>query len=37
MKRGLGTAAGLAAAFAAGIMVGPMVAAWAQDGGRAET
>jgi carboxyl-terminal processing protease len=29
--------ASVAAAFAAGIVVGPMVAAWAQEGGRAET
>ncbi len=31
------TAAVVSAAFAAGLMVGPVVAAWAQDGGRAET
>jgi len=37
MKGRFGTAAGLTAAFAAGIVIGPMVAAWAQDGGRAET
>ena len=29
--------ASVTAAFAAGIVVGPMVAAWAQEGGRAET
>ncbi len=29
--------ASVTAAFAAGILVGPMVAAWAQEGGRAET
>ncbi|WP_149540282.1 S41 family peptidase [Siccirubricoccus phaeus] len=37
MKRRFGTVASVTAAFAAGIVVGPMVAAWAQDGGRAET
>jgi carboxyl-terminal processing protease len=31
------TVATVAAAFAAGVAVGPVVAAWAQDGGRAET
>jgi carboxyl-terminal processing protease len=35
--RRFGTVAGIGAAFAAGIVVGPLVAAWAQDGGRAET
>ncbi|WP_426958522.1 S41 family peptidase [Muricoccus radiodurans] len=29
--------AGVGAAFAAGVVIGPMVAAWAQDGSRAET
>ncbi|MCO6420036.1 S41 family peptidase [Siccirubricoccus sp. KC 17139] len=37
MKRRIGTVASVTAAFAAGIVVGPMVAAWAQEGGRAET
>ena len=37
MKTRFGTAASVAAAFVAGVTVGPMVAAWAQDGGRAET
>jgi len=37
MKRRVGTATAVAAAFAAGVVVGPMVAAWAQDGNRAET
>ncbi|MBR0680862.1 S41 family peptidase [Roseomonas eburnea] len=37
MRRRSGTFAAVGAAFAAGIVVGPMVAAWAQDGGRAET
>jgi hypothetical protein len=37
MKRGFRTMAGLGAAFAAGVVVGPMVAAWAQEGARAET
>ena len=40
MKLKVGTTAAVAGAFAAGIIVGPMVAAWAQgaaDGGRAET
>jgi len=31
------TVAAVAGAFAAGIVIGPLVAAWAQDGGRAET
>lgn len=31
------TVAAVSAAFAAGVIVGPMVAAWAQDGGRAES
>jgi carboxyl-terminal processing protease len=40
MKLKVGTTAAVAGAFAAGIIVGPLVAAWAQgaaDGGRAET
>jgi len=40
MKLRVGTTAAIAGAFAAGIIIGPMVAAWAQgasDGGRAET
>ncbi|MBY0335290.1 MAG: S41 family peptidase [Acetobacteraceae bacterium] len=37
MKLRIGTTAAVAGAFAAGIVVGPLVAAWAQDGGRAET
>ena len=37
MRRRSGTFAAVGAAFAAGVVVGPMVAAWAQDGGRAET
>jgi carboxyl-terminal processing protease len=37
MKGRVGTVATVTAAFAAGIVVGPIVAAWAQDGGRAET
>ncbi len=37
MKRGFRTVAGISAAFAAGVVVGPLVAAWAQEGGRAET
>ncbi len=38
MRRRSGTYAAVGAAFAAGVIVGPMVAAWAQDpGGRAET
>ncbi|MBS7809942.1 S41 family peptidase [Roseococcus pinisoli] len=38
MKLRVGTTAAVAAAFAAGIIIGPQVAAWAQaDGGRAET
>src|SRR5919199_3955931 len=31
------TVAAVAGAFAAGVVVGPVVAAWAQDGGRADT
>lgn len=37
IKAKLGTTALVAGAFAAGIMAGPLVAAWAQEGGRAET
>lgn len=40
MKLKVGTTAAIAGAFAAGVIIGPMVAAWAQpagDGGRAET
>ena len=37
MRRRSGTFAAVGAAFAAGVVVGPMVAAWAQEGGRAET
>ena len=40
MKLRVGTTAAVAGAFAAGVIIGPMVAAWAQganDGGRAET
>jgi len=37
MKGKVRTVASVAAAFAAGIVIGPVVAAWAQDGGRAET
>ncbi len=38
MKFKVGTTAAVAGAFAAGIIIGPQVAAWAQaDGGRAET
>jgi carboxyl-terminal processing protease len=38
MKRKFGTGAAIAGAFAAGIVAGPLVGAWAQaDGGRAET
>jgi len=40
MKLKVGTTSAIAGAFAAGIIIGPMVAAWAQgasDGGRAET
>jgi carboxyl-terminal processing protease len=37
MKGRVRTAGSVAAAFAAGVVVGPMVAAWAQEGGRAET
>lgn len=37
MKRRVRTVAAMAGAFAAGVVVGPMVAAMAQDGGRADT
>ena len=37
MKRGILRYAGIGAAFAAGVVVGPLVAAWAQEGSRAET
>ena len=37
MKVRVRTVAAASAAFAAGIVVGPLVAAWAQEGGRAET
>ncbi len=37
IKAKLGTTALVAGAFAAGIVAGPLVAAWAQEGGRAET
>ena len=37
MRRRTGTYAAIGAAFAAGIVAGPLVAAWAQDGNRAET
>ena len=37
MKRGYLRFASIGAAFAAGVVVGPLVAAWAQEGGRAET
>ena len=37
MKRGYLRFASIGAAFAAGVVVGPIVAAWAQEGGRAET
>ncbi len=38
MKRKFGTGVAIAGAFAAGIVVGPIVGAWAQaDGGRADT
>ena len=37
MKRRVRTVAAVAGAFMAGVVVGPMVAAWAQDGGRADT
>jgi len=37
IKAKLGTTALVAGAFAAGIVAGPIVAAWAQEGGRAET
>jgi hypothetical protein len=37
MKRRVQTVAAVAGAFMAGVVVGPMVAAWAQDGGRADT
>ena len=33
----LRTMAAVAGAFAAGVVVGPVVAAWAQESGRAET
>jgi carboxyl-terminal processing protease len=36
-KAKISTTALVTGAFAAGIVVGPLVAAWAQDGGRAET
>ena len=37
MKRDYLRFASIGAAFAAGVVVGPIVAAWAQEGGRAET
>jgi carboxyl-terminal processing protease len=37
MRRTTGTYGAIGAAFAAGIVAGPLVAAWAQDGNRAET
>lgn len=37
MRRGYLRVASIGAAFAAGVVVGPLVAAWAQEGGRAET
>ncbi len=37
MRRGFLRFASIGAAFAAGVVVGPIVAAWAQEGGRAET
>jgi carboxyl-terminal processing protease len=37
MKRGYLRFASIGAAFAAGVVVGPIVAAWAQEGSRAET
>ena len=37
MKPGYLRFASIGAAFAAGVVVGPIVAAWAQEGGRAET
>jgi carboxyl-terminal processing protease len=37
MRLRSGTFAAVGAAFAAGVVVGPLVAAWAQDGTRAET
>ena len=37
MKRGILRYAGIGAAFGAGVVVGPLVAAWAQEGSRAET
>ncbi len=37
MRRRSGTFAAVGAAFAAGVVIGPMVAAWAQEGSRAET
>jgi carboxyl-terminal processing protease len=37
MRRRSGTIAAVGAAFAAGVVIGPLVAAWAQEGSRAET
>jgi len=37
IKAKIGTTGLIAGAFAAGLVAGPLVAAWAQDGGRAET
>jgi carboxyl-terminal processing protease len=37
IKAKIGTTALVTGAFAAGIVIGPLVAAWAQEGGRAET
>ncbi|MBE9605223.1 S41 family peptidase [Acetobacteraceae bacterium H6797] len=37
MTRKIGKFAGIGAAFAAGLIVGPLVAAWAQDSGRSDT
>ena len=37
MRRRSGTIAAVGAAFVAGVVIGPLVAAWAQDGSRAET
>jgi carboxyl-terminal processing protease len=37
MKGRFRTAGAIGAAFAAGVVIGPIVAAWAQDGSRAET
>ena len=37
IKAKIGTTGLIASAFAAGLVAGPLVAAWAQDGGRAET